>query len=239
MVETAASHAGRASTPTPGLLAALICTLLLTPTGCALKPPPESGSGTASAAESPPPAPVVVRLDPRRLGGEVRDRTRELAGREDLRLARSEAGYYADVQEAQLVRALQGTNIGLFRTSDSIMLRIPGADAFDTGSSELKPGALPPLTAISGVLSEYGKTFVVVISHTDGTGDPEYNQRLSEQRAFTIASFLIEHDVRADRIAVVGHGETRPLDGADAQGVEWTDRRIEIRLELIVEPASP
>ena len=177
--------------------------------------------------------PHVALLQSHRADEQITARTRQLARQQDLQLARSEAGYYIDVQEAQLRRRLRHTSVGLARRRDSITLRVSGTAAFDTDSSRLKANVQPELTAISSILSEYRKTFVIVNSHTDKQGEADHNRRLSERRAVAVAQFLVRHGVEAERVAAVGHGESAPLRNASAGEDRWSNRRIEIRLEPI------
>ena len=65
--------------------------------------------------------------------------------------------------------------------------------------------------------------------HTDSTGAPEYNQRLSERRATTVRDYLISKGVGDERMKVVGYGETQPVaDNASAEG-RAQNRRVVMR----------
>lgn len=145
----------------------------------------------------------------------------------------AETGYYLDVQEAQLRQALNGSGIGLFRDRLEMRLRIPGTEAFETGSARLNAGVRARLASIAGVLKDYRLTLVAVHGHTDAAGDAAENQRLSEQRALAVARLLVASGLDPARIVTVGHGESQPLPHDTSPGSRWPDRRIEIQLELL------
>ena len=62
--------------------------------------------------------------------------------------------------------------------------------------------------------------------HTDAKGSAEYNERLSEQRARTVASYLVRQGVDPQRLQAVGKGFREPLPGEDPLSPE--NRRVRI-----------
>jgi outer membrane protein OmpA-like peptidoglycan-associated protein len=73
-------------------------------------------------------------------------------------------------------------------------------------------------------------TIVEVAGHTDSTGAASYNQRLSEQRAQTVARYLIGRDVNEDRMLVVGYGQDAPIASNDTHEGRQQNRRVELTL---------
>ncbi len=73
-------------------------------------------------------------------------------------------------------------------------------------------------------------TRIEVAGHADRSGTPQYNQRLSQRRAETVASELVRQGVNRSDIGVTAFGESRPLVQT-ADGVrEPQNRRVEIVL---------
>ena len=62
--------------------------------------------------------------------------------------------------------------------------------------------------------------------HTDAKGSADYNERLSEQRARTVAGFLIRQGVEPQRLQAVGKGFREPLAGEDP--LSPANRRVRI-----------
>jgi outer membrane protein OmpA-like peptidoglycan-associated protein len=75
-----------------------------------------------------------------------------------------------------------------------------------------------------------GKT-VVIEGHTDVTGAPEYNRRLSERRAESVKEYLVEHGVPAGQLRVEGLGEDQPLTTDPSREAQALNRRITLRVE--------
>lgn len=70
---------------------------------------------------------------------------------------------------------------------------------------------------------------VVLIGHADPWGDGDYNRRLAERRARTVASLLRSEGVAGERIAVESRGER----AATAQPDHWPiERRVDIAVKL-------
>ncbi|MDX1609480.1 MAG: OmpA family protein [Halofilum sp. (in: g-proteobacteria)] len=200
-------------------------------------PEPAATAAEPDRVREPEPEEVAV-LDPKRAGAQVAERTADLTRREELRLSRAEAGYYMDVQEAQLRQRLQAQPVDILRDADSLLIRISGDAGFRPGSSELGAGLRELLATVAEVLGEYRKTLVIVNSHTDQSGDAAVNQRLSEARAVAVSRFLATRGVAPDRLAAVGHGESKPLSRFAGSAGPNLNRRLELRLQLLVDSRS-
>jgi OOP family OmpA-OmpF porin len=71
---------------------------------------------------------------------------------------------------------------------------------------------------------------IVVIGHTDSSGDAGYNLALSEKRASAVANALIAHGVDQAMISTKGMGETSPVsDNITSEG-RAENRRVELNL---------
>lgn len=101
---------------------------------------------------------------------------------------------------------------------------------FDFDRATLTPGAREKLSKLSGVLIAYPGTYRVdVEGHTDAVGSNEYNASLSQGRAQSVASYIRQAGVPADRIAnVAGFGETRPVASNDNAAGRQQNRRVEL-----------
>ncbi len=160
----------------------------------------------------------------------VERRQRALIGAGIGALAGGSVGYYMDRQEAELRAELEGTGVSVTRMGENITLNMPGNVTFATDSADLKPAFFDVLNSVAKVLDKYEQTVVEVAGHTDSTGTDEYNQRLSERRAASVARFLQSQGVMNQRIITVGMGESRPVaDNSTAAGRQ-TNRRVELTL---------
>lgn len=142
-------------------------------------------------------------------------------------------GYYMDAQEKKLRQELEGTGVRVQRDGKNIHLIMPGNITFETNRYEIRSQFTPVLSSVAKVLAEYNKTVVKVGGHTDSTGSAQYNQTLSEQRADSVGSFLINQGVARGRVHTTGYGFRYPVgDNGTAAGREQ-NRRVELTLEPI------
>ncbi len=132
-----------------------------------------------------------------------------------------------DRQEAEL-RAQLGSGVGLVNTGSQLIVTMPQDILFATGSATLTPTLIGDLQDVARSLNAYPNTTVQVVGHTDNTGDAAYNQRLSEQRAQSVASVLISSGVAPSRIQIVGRGENNPIASNQTAEGRQQNRRVEI-----------
>lgn len=145
------------------------------------------------------------------------------------------AGYYMDTQEAKLRKQLRGTGVSVQRDGDNINLIMPSNITFATNGRDLNSKFYNVLDSVVLVINEFNKTTVVVSGHTDSTGSDSYNQKLSADRANSVADFLVSKKVNQARLEVIGMGEKSPIaDNKTKQG-RSLNRRVELALFPITE----
>jgi outer membrane protein OmpA-like peptidoglycan-associated protein len=145
-------------------------------------------------------------------------------------LAGGAIGNYMDRQEANLRHDLAGTGVSVTRMGDNITLNMPGNITFKSDSAELDPSFFKVLNSVNVVVKKYNKTVVEVAGHTDSTGAADYNQKLSERRANSVAQYLESQGLANNRVVTVGAGESRPVaDNATPEGRQ-ANRRVELTL---------
>ena len=145
-------------------------------------------------------------------------------------LAGAGVGQYMDRQQAQLRQQLQGSGVDVQRQGDNIVLAMPGDVLFAFNSDAVSPPFFGPLNAITQTINQYPATYVDVIGHADAVGGDAYNQDLSERRASSVASYLINQGVLRERLFVGGRGESQPRASNDTDAGRAQNRRVEIIL---------
>jgi outer membrane protein OmpA-like peptidoglycan-associated protein len=140
---------------------------------------------------------------------------------------------YMDQQEAKLRRQLAGTDVTVTRIGETIILSMPGSATFASGSSSVDSEFFPVLESVAVVLDEFDQTYVDVIGHTDSKGSREYNQRLSEKRAQSVASYFESREVISERVMADGMGEVNPIAPNDTRAGRAQNRRVEIKLKPV------
>ncbi len=142
------------------------------------------------------------------------------------------AGYYMDVQEKKLRDRLAGVGVGVQRdkTTGAINLVMPGNITFPTAQSSIRADFYPVLDAVADVLKEYKDTTITVSGHTDNVGADAYNQKLSQDRASSVASYLINRGVADGRVSAIGYGKSQPIAGNNDEAGRSQNRRVEVRI---------
>lgn len=158
------------------------------------------------------------------------DRTERIVGAGIGAVAGGAIGNYMDRQEAEIRRQTAGTGVSVIRQGDELLLRMPAAITFDFDSATVKTPFRATLDEVARTLNAYPATMIDVLGHTDSVGTVEYNQRLSEQRAQSVARYLQGQGVSGVRIATRGYGEMQPIASNDTEEGRAANRRVEIKV---------
>ncbi len=154
-------------------------------------------------------------------------------------LAGAGVGRYMDRQQRRLEEQTAGTGIEVIRSGDQIQLALPSDVSFASGEASIQPAFYAPLNDVANTLVEFPSTAVDIIGHADSQGAEDFNQRLSEQRATSVQSYLLNQGVRPVRLAAVGYGESQPIASNETAEGRALNRRVEIVLTPIVEEEIP
>lgn len=139
-------------------------------------------------------------------------------------------GVYMDVQEKKLRDRLAGVGVGVQRDKNTgiITLVMPGNITFATAQTSVRADFYPVLDAVADVLNEYDETSITVSGHTDNVGRADYNQNLSQQRASSVAGYLVNKGVAGNRVSAIGYGMNQPVASNANESGRSQNRRVEI-----------
>jgi outer membrane protein OmpA-like peptidoglycan-associated protein len=182
----------------------------------------------AAAAPAPNPTVTLARPDSREEALAAHKRALQKSG---TALSEEEVGYYMDIHEARFIQLVRDDRVGMLRQDNSLALVISGSDSFASNSARLRPEIHGVLNTIAQVLEEYRDTIVIISGHTDDAGEADYNQQLSERRARAMSRFFTRSGVAAQRIVIIGYGESLPIADNTSAGGQAANRRIEILLQ--------
>lgn len=174
------------------------------------------------------------------IGNQSSSKNGKFAGAAIGALTGAAVGNYMDKQqrkmEQQLAQERQNNEIMLTRIDDeTIKLDVSSEVSFDINKATIKANFRDSLDKVADVISEYEKTAVHVIGHTDSTGSQSYNQQLSEQRAGSVARYLNSNGVQRERMRMSGRGELAPIADNNSSVGRSQNRRVEIYLKSIVQ----
>ncbi|MBO6571071.1 OmpA family protein [bacterium] len=135
-------------------------------------------------------------------------------------------GNYMDRQSRELEEDLEGAKVE--RIGEGIKITFDSGILFDVNSYQLKDASRENIAELSEILQKYEDTNIMFSGYTDNTGSEEYNQKLSEDRAKAVAEYAAFTGVDAERMTIIGYGESDPVaDNSTAAGRQQ-NRRVEI-----------
>ena len=139
-------------------------------------------------------------------------------------------GVYMDAQEKKLREQMQGTGVAVERNQQTgaVDLIMPGAITFATARSDINPSFSGTLSQLAQTLSSYNQQTITVRGYTDNVGNASYNQQLSQERANSVANYLIRQGVAASRVQAVGYGMNNPVADNSSEAGRSQNRRVEI-----------
>jgi outer membrane protein OmpA-like peptidoglycan-associated protein len=189
-----------------------------------------------AAADSARTAAEAARADAERMKAEAEQaRAAALADQasahQDAEAARAAAAR-AEADKANLrAQLLQQLNT-IMQTRDTARGLIMNMSdvLFDFGKATLRPEAREKLAKVSGILLAYPTIRVQVEGNTDSIGSDEFNQDLSEKRAFGVRDYLAGQGVDGNRMTAIGYGKTRPIASNDTADGRQQNRRVELVL---------
>lgn len=101
---------------------------------------------------------------------------------------------------------------------------------FEFDKSDLSPEAIAKLD-IFAQASKDNDLKVSVEGHTDWIASEAYNVSLSIRRAESVANYLVSRGINADRITMMGYGESRPASNNNTADGRQLNRRTEILIQ--------
>jgi outer membrane protein OmpA-like peptidoglycan-associated protein len=152
------------------------------------------------------------------------EKARMAASQATTALAQSEA------EKAEMRRKLLAQLNAILETRDSARgLIVNMSDVlFDFNQSTLKPGAREKLAKVSGILLAYPGLKLAIEGHTDSIGSDEYNQVLSEKRAYSVRDYLVGQGINMSNLTAMGMGKANPVASNDNAAGRQQNRRVEM-----------
>ena len=97
---------------------------------------------------------------------------------------------------------------------------------FETASHVIKPESYELLDEVADTIVANDVGRVRVEGHTDSRGGDQYNMDLSQRRADSVRTYLMEKGVPGDQLVAVGYGETQPIATNDSSAGRAQNRRV-------------
>ncbi len=131
----------------------------------------------------------------------------------------------AEAEVLPEVKLIKGEGTGVITD-----VGIISATMFEFDSAILNEDGIAALEAYRKKLGpEFTKAFkVIIIGHTDNTGDEGHNMKLSLARADSVAEYLIDTGTNPAIVRTIGRGPNAPIASNDTHKGRKQNRRVDI-----------
>lgn len=157
------------------------------------------------------------------IGSSIESKDRQIAAREQD-IARQESVLQ---ENRRLIDDLRRRGADVRSTDRGVVVNLPDV-LFEFGSARLTQPARRTSREIADVISSVPNRRIYVEGHTDSVGTLSYNQKLSEDRAWSVADSLVADGVGRDKVLVKGFGENDPIATNSTEAGRRRNRRVEV-----------
>ncbi len=137
-------------------------------------------------------------------------------------------GNYMDDQVAEIEADIEGASVE--RIGEGIKITFDSGLLFDVDRFDLAPASKENVAELARILNKYEDTDILIEGHTDSDGSDEYNMILSERRARSVATHLVENGISGVRMTVTSYGESQPVATNDTAAGKQANRRVEVAI---------
>ncbi|HUG72440.1 MAG TPA: OmpA family protein [Steroidobacteraceae bacterium] len=110
---------------------------------------------------------------------------------------------------------------------------------FEVNMAAVEREDLEKLKVAGTFLETYPTNTAVIAGHTDSVGSAEANQRLSQRRADSVVTHLLQnYRINPRQLTAVGYGEDRPVADNSTEAGKRANRRIEAVIECASDVAG-
>ncbi len=116
----------------------------------------------------------------------------------------------------------------VYRQGENLVIRLKQVN-FASGRSELPAQSMSVLGKVKTVLQDLSPSAVMIEGHTDAVGNAATNQKLSEQRAASVAKFFeSDTNMAGKKFDTAGFGFSKPLTSNKTAEGRAQNRRVDI-----------
>lgn len=138
--------------------------------------------------------------------------------------------------DSQLKTAYAGSQVQVLRVGNELKITYPSDVLFGVGGEAVLPEVQASLAPIVDVFKVYPHAKLRVDSFTDKSGSPEKNTVRAENRAQSVADYLISSGVPAASATLKGYGSNYPVMSNDTADGRAMNRRVVITISRIPAP---
>jgi len=159
--------------------------------------------------------------------GSAQDSTEDTINAADQRLTEQEQQL---AENRKILDELRSKGADVRSTSRGIVVNLPDV-LFQFGRSSLTAEAQGTVGDIADVVKKYENKKIAIEGHTDSIGTVNYNLKLSQDRARSVANELNYKGVTGQRLTTRGYGESDPIASNQSEMGRQRNRRVEVIIE--------
>jgi outer membrane protein OmpA-like peptidoglycan-associated protein len=117
------------------------------------------------------------------------------------------------------------------RVTDRGLVLTLGDVLFATGSAQLNSGGDAHLEKLAVFLNKYTDRTALIEGYTDSIGGEDYNLGLSQRRASSVKSYLVNAGIDSSRLSASGKGKDDPVADNSTSTGRQQNRRVEVIIQ--------
>lgn len=139
-------------------------------------------------------------------------------------------GKKMDKQAQQIEEEIPGATVE--RVDNGIVVTFDEQSGvyFATEKYNINENSQATLNKLAGVFAEYPDTNILVVGHTDNTGNDSYNMTLSKNRAQAVTNYLTSKGLNSGRFTTHWFGEEQPMYDNNTSEGRSKNRRVNIAI---------
>ena len=96
---------------------------------------------------------------------------------------------------------------------------------FAYDSNALAPSETAKLDKVAAYINRYDDLFLIIEGHCDQRGTEEYNRSLGDRRANMIREYLVNANVKAEKLRAISYGKDKPAVEGNTEEAWGKNRR--------------
>ena len=138
---------------------------------------------------------------------------------------------WLDSYEPKLREAIKDSKFEVERREDVLVVTVPVDSSYNPDRpAMLLPITLGPITRVAKAVETDKEAAVLVLGHADSSGAAAVNQKLSQERAQSIAAIFRLSGLERNRLMLRGMGSVMPRAANDSLQGRSLNRRVELVL---------
>jgi outer membrane protein OmpA-like peptidoglycan-associated protein len=105
--------------------------------------------------------------------------------------------------------------------------------SFKSNSSQLSPSSLLELDRVKDFMDLNTNVSIEISAHSDDVGGEAFNLSLSQKRAASVEDYLIQKNIKKERMQSIGYGEQKPIVPNNTEENRARNRRVELKVTKI------